>query len=108
MAAHNGSISRVIDKVARTIPAPLKRLVPPRMKDALLGTQSRLPPLPSVPYLADLMRNYRTNRLVHVDAATFRAEIHRFVALRGAKMEGYPDAEKQRDLSIKFHWGHNH
>lgn len=62
----------------------------------------------TVAYLQDLMRRYRTDHLVDVEPADFKARIDAFIALNDADMEGYQDPDKQRDLSINFRWGHNH
>ncbi len=36
------------------------------------------------------------------------AEIDRRIGSIDSNMEGFLDSENQRDLSLKFHWGHNH
>jgi SAM-dependent methyltransferase len=54
------------------------------------------------------MANYRTDRLVGVDATAFRARIDAFLALTDHAMEGFDDPAKQRDPSIRFRWGHDH
>jgi SAM-dependent methyltransferase len=58
---------------------------------------------------AQIMReHYTTDRLVGMSKAVFRSEIDALLNLRDGNMEGYQDLERQRDLSIRFHWGHNH
>jgi 2-polyprenyl-3-methyl-5-hydroxy-6-metoxy-1,4-benzoquinol methylase len=59
-------------------------------------------------YLLQLTARYRTDRLVGVTAAEFRQRIDAFQTLRDHAMEGYSDPARQRDLSIQFHWGHDH
>ncbi len=54
------------------------------------------------------MSRYTTAHLVNEDPASFRARIDEFLALRDHEMEGYRDPAHQRDLSIRFHWGHDH
>jgi 2-polyprenyl-3-methyl-5-hydroxy-6-metoxy-1,4-benzoquinol methylase len=68
--------------------------------DALLET--------SAEYLRRLMALYRTDHLVNVDRVSFRRQIEAFLAWDDAASEGYLDPALQRDLSVKFHWGHNH
>jgi 2-polyprenyl-3-methyl-5-hydroxy-6-metoxy-1,4-benzoquinol methylase len=64
--------------------------------------------LPSYRYLHDLMSRYTVDRLIREDAAPFERRIRQFLDLRDAEMEGYSDPSRQRDLSIRFHWGHDH
>lgn len=54
------------------------------------------------------MSRYRTDRLVNVTADAFRKRIDDFHQLRDHAMEGYSTPDGQRDLSIQFHWGHDH
>jgi len=92
----------------RATPARAKRLVPQSVKDRLLGTQTGLPPLPSYDELSRLMLRYQTKDLVNVDAASFRARIDSFLELTDHEMEGFAHPGEQRDLSVRFHWGHDH
>ncbi len=64
--------------------------------------------LPSYDHLAGLMSRYTTKGLVHDDPVTFKRRIDEFLELRDSTMEGYRDPTRQRDLSIRFHWGHTH
>ncbi len=64
--------------------------------------------LPSYAYLQELMRRYRTDRLVGVSPAEFRKRIDEFLQLDDYSMEGFAQPDKQRDLTIRFHWGHDH
>jgi SAM-dependent methyltransferase len=64
--------------------------------------------------VADLLRQrfarYRTDRLHTLTPAAFRQAIDSRLGIDDAAAEGYSpkELERQRDLSIKFHWGHNH
>jgi 2-polyprenyl-3-methyl-5-hydroxy-6-metoxy-1,4-benzoquinol methylase len=61
-----------------------------------------------LPALRELMRRYRTDALCGVDSRQFRDKIDSLLQLNDHKMEGFGDAARQRDLSVRFHWGHNH
>ncbi|MGH7826966.1 MAG: class I SAM-dependent methyltransferase [Candidatus Binatia bacterium] len=64
--------------------------------------------------IADELRNqftiYQTSNLVSMGAEEFKEYIQSKIGVSDAKSEGYlqQELERQRDLSIKFHWGHNH
>ncbi|HEB74535.1 MAG TPA: DUF1698 domain-containing protein [Candidatus Desulfofervidus auxilii] len=62
----------------------------------------------SVSFLNNLMKNYQLNNLKNQSPQEFRERINRFLGMVDWQMEGFKEAERQRDLSIKFHWGHNH
>jgi 2-polyprenyl-3-methyl-5-hydroxy-6-metoxy-1,4-benzoquinol methylase len=64
--------------------------------------------LPSHPFMMEMMSRYQTKDLVNTDPKSFKEKIDSFLALSDYKMEGFSDAEKQRDLTVKFSWGHNH
>jgi len=64
--------------------------------------------LPSYAYLSSLMSNYQVKDLVYVDPKSFKRKIDEFLQLQDYKMEGFKSPDKQRDLSVRFHWGHNH
>ena len=53
---------------------------------------------------------YKTSNLKGITPEEFTKSIQSKIDIIDAKMEGYSDdeLEQQRDLSIKFHWGHNH
>lgn len=51
---------------------------------------------------------YSSTQLCGLDSATFFAHIHSLIGGIDAAGEGYLDPSKQRDLSVKYHWGHNH
>ena len=59
-------------------------------------------------YLRELMRRYRTDQLVGTDPAAFRKRIDAFLQIEDHAMEGFADPQLQRDLTVKFHWGHDH
>jgi 2-polyprenyl-3-methyl-5-hydroxy-6-metoxy-1,4-benzoquinol methylase len=55
------------------------------------------------------MSRYTTPRLrVDISIEDFRRSLDGFLSLDDHAMEGYADAERQRDLSVRFHWGHDH
>lgn len=55
-------------------------------------------------------RTYRTDQLVGVSEADFRQHVLSQIGQLDAAAEGYSAEEltRQRDLSIEFHWGHDH
>jgi len=65
-------------------------------------------PVTSLAHLKNLMNRYRTDSLVNITPQEFEKRLQSFLKLVDHKMEGFHDPERQRDLSIKFHWGHNH
>jgi SAM-dependent methyltransferase len=60
--------------------------------------------------LHERFARYQTDSLQGIDPAAFRRQILGRIGTLDAAAEGYSDAEleRQRDLSIKFHWGHDH
>ncbi len=87
----------------------LRKIVPLQLRAALRKRQDRaLESLPSWRYLQGLMSAYRTEHLVNVDPESFRARIDQFLQMQDAEMEGFNDPARQRDLSVRFHWGHHH
>ncbi len=64
--------------------------------------------LPSYEYFKNKMLNYQVKDLINVDFESFKRKIDDFLNLVDYKMEGFEDSTMQRDLTIKFHWGHNH
>lgn len=59
-------------------------------------------------FLQAQMHRYQTSQLAGVSAEAFRKDIESFLRMNDPNMEEFIDPKKQRDLSIKFHWGHNH
>jgi len=53
---------------------------------------------------------YKTPNLKNVSPEEFSGYIQSQIGVIDAKVEGYRETEldQQRDLSVKFHWGHNH
>lgn len=53
---------------------------------------------------------FKTSALTGIDARTFRQHIESTIGRVDADIEGYAasERERQRDLSVKFHWGHTH
>jgi SAM-dependent methyltransferase len=60
--------------------------------------------------LRQLFASYRCDNLQGIDRDGFRRQITSRIGALDAQAEGYDAAEldRQRDFSIKFHWGHNH
>ena len=60
--------------------------------------------------LREHFSRYRTNHLKSIDPQEFEQHIRSRIGMVDAEGEGYDEdeLERQRDLSIKFHWGHNH
>jgi hypothetical protein len=58
--------------------------------------------------LLKLMQNFTVSQLANTASKAFKQSIDEFLELNDAQMEGYDGSSKQRDLYIKFHWGHNH
>lgn len=64
--------------------------------------------------ITELLRSrfarYRTENLQAVEPAAFQSYIESLIGTIDNTVEGYSaeELDRQRDLSIKFHWGHNH
>lgn len=64
--------------------------------------------------LTDLLQRkfeiYKTCNLKGISSEEFARSIQSQIGVIDAEIEGYSEdeIEQQRDLSIKFHWGHNH
>lgn len=60
--------------------------------------------------VAHLMKQFTTSNLVGVSPENFQKHITSQIGKIDYEIEGYTKEEldKQRDLSIKFRWGHNH
>ena len=60
-------------------------------------------------YLSEIMSdNYQTDNLVTLSPSEFENRIKNLLQLSDGHMEGFVDTSKQRDLSVRYHWGHNH
>lgn len=62
----------------------------------------------TVEYLNGLMSRYKTDALVGVTVSSFTEHITGLQNTMSPEREGYIDATKQRDQSVRFEWGHNH
>ena len=59
--------------------------------------------------LSDLIKSrYRIDNVVEEYKDRFEKDIKCLIGKVDAGIEGYQDPEQQRDLSIKYRWGHNH
>ena len=64
--------------------------------------------------ITDLLRKkfefYKTSNLKGISPEEFTSSIQSKIGAIDAQSEGYSEDEigRQRDLSIKYHWGHNH
>ena len=64
--------------------------------------------LPALTALRALMRRYTTDHLVGVSPDDFRNDLTARIGTIDPDAEGYHDPARQRDLSIKFRFGHDH
>lgn len=96
-----------LQTIKKITPQWVKNHVPMAVKKIITG-EKKWEKLPSYSYLESLMSNYQVKDLVDVDHKSFKRRIDEFLQLQDHEMEGFKDPDKQRDLSIKFHWGHNH
>lgn len=60
--------------------------------------------------LAQRFSHFRAEQLVGIDRQVFREHLLSAIDVVDADVEGYRTQElsRQRDLSVKFHWGHDH
>jgi SAM-dependent methyltransferase len=60
--------------------------------------------------LSNIFSRYNVNSLVNISAEEFETQLKARIGVVDFEIEGYKqdDLATQRDLSIKFHWGHNH
>jgi 2-polyprenyl-3-methyl-5-hydroxy-6-metoxy-1,4-benzoquinol methylase len=64
-------------------------------------------------FKAQMLENFsrfRTSNLVRTDPTSFQGHIESELSRVDPEIEGYSvdEVDRQRDLSVKFHWGHNH
>jgi SAM-dependent methyltransferase len=59
-------------------------------------------------YLISRMQFYTTRNLVGTSEYEFKEYLFSLLGRTDPDIEGYSDIGKQRDLSVKFVWGHNH
>jgi len=64
--------------------------------------------LPALDALRGLMRRYTTDHLVGITPADLEASLKGRLGTVDSEVEGYDDPARQRDLSIKFRFGHDH
>lgn len=81
--------------------------MPPFVRDYLSG-ETKYRKLPSYKYLEKAMSFYTVSNLKNVSPEVFKRKIIGFLSKEDYVVEGYKSPRKQRDLSVKFHWGHNH
>jgi 2-polyprenyl-3-methyl-5-hydroxy-6-metoxy-1,4-benzoquinol methylase len=81
----------------------LDRCVPQSWRDSDFLSRWVVGSRPSYDYLSGLMQRYRVDRLVGVDPETFRKTLEGYVNGRTGIA-----GPQQRDLSVRFHWGHTH
>ncbi|HXJ63150.1 MAG TPA: DUF1698 domain-containing protein [Actinomycetota bacterium] len=81
---------------------------PKRVRSRVAARLDRSARLPSAAALSALMSRYTTDHLVGISPERFEERIRSFLAMRDHHMEGYRDPAAQRDLSIRFTWGHDH
>ena len=97
----------ILHPLRRAVPQWVKNVVPQVLKDQV-KPRDHSPSLPSYSYLQNLMCCYQTANLANVTPDSFKRKIDEFLSLQDHEMEGFENPDKQRDLSVKFHWGHNH
>lgn len=100
----------IINHLAKVTPRWVQRFTPLKIMNRIRTLRARAfsASLPSYNYLQSLMLNYQIKDLVNVDPKSFKEKIHEFLELEDYEMEGFRTPEKQRDLAIRFHWGHDH
>lgn len=90
------------------IPWLLKRLLARLRIRPQRSYQSDLLKSKSVSYLQELMSYYQAKDLTNQTPQEFKAKLSEFLEVVHWEMEGFENPERQRGLSVKFHWGHNH
>ncbi|NDJ55373.1 MAG: methyltransferase domain-containing protein [Chloroflexi bacterium] len=80
----------------------------PKQTHPALASPEAARHLPSYTRLSELMGRYTTDHLVNVSPDAFEQSIRGYLDLVDHEMEGFSDPDRQRDLSIRFHWGHDH
>src|SRR5258706_11322705 len=60
--------------------------------------------------LKKMFHIYQTSNLKGITPEEFAKDIQSKIGMIDGESEGYSEdeIEQQRDLSVKFHWGHNH
>jgi 2-polyprenyl-3-methyl-5-hydroxy-6-metoxy-1,4-benzoquinol methylase len=63
----------------------------------------------AIQFLESLFASRFTVKQLHgVSESAFSDTLRRMIGSVNGESEGFLDPAKQRDLSVKFHWGHNH
>ena len=62
----------------------------------------------SIDVLERIMDRYTTANLEGISPENFKGNIDTFMEIDDGEMEGYKDESRQRDLSVRFMWGHDH
>jgi 2-polyprenyl-3-methyl-5-hydroxy-6-metoxy-1,4-benzoquinol methylase len=83
----------------------LDRAVPSSLRDSPLLSRWLVGSKRSYDALSQLMQRYRVEHLVSVDPEEFRRTVEAFLHQEGPSASG---TAGQRDLSVRFHWGHTH
>lgn len=78
------------------------------LKNKLYQLNFNYKKLPSYTKFQTLMLNYQVKDLVNIDPLSFKKKINQFLNTYDYNMEDFDDPERQRVLSVKFGWGHNH
>lgn len=103
-------VKRVISKLYNSSPRELLHQVRARLQ----SPKNHLVNEDGVNEVSDELRQrflvYRTSNLKSITPEEFAQYIHSKIGQIDTQSEGYSNHEldRQRDLSIKFHWGHNH
>nr|CRH04911.1 protein of unknown function [Candidatus Magnetococcus massalia] len=58
--------------------------------------------------LTQLQQERLGKHALTVDLATLKSQIEDFLAIEDGNREGFQDINRQRDLSVRYHWGHDH
>jgi 2-polyprenyl-3-methyl-5-hydroxy-6-metoxy-1,4-benzoquinol methylase len=105
----DSSMARLLEPLFRYRPTWAERLLPmpaKRRLGRLANAAAR--DLPSYGYLRGLMSRYTVNHLVGSNPTEFETRIRAFLSMDDGTIEQHPDPGIQRDLSVRFHWGHDH
>ena len=90
-------------------PCWAKRLIPRAVINQLSEKYSSYyRSLPSWDRLSKLMSIYNVDNLTTVEKDQFKEKIFKFLQISDHEMEDFSNPDSQRDLSIRFHWGHDH
>jgi len=101
---YNASPREVVDYLSRKI-QPSRTNQTPNHVAAQLAQADQI-----ASQLSEKFSAYQTQNLKTIDADAFQQHIESRIGQVDLETEGWSEEElgTQRDLSIKFHWGHNH